>query len=366
MHNFNHYLKQVNEKSFKDFPFELHYTADHMRAGKGFKSIQQAVQYATTTPGISEWSLFKNGSGFHSTTQDEFLIYWYDNGGNYWSNRSVKEPALLAKKYNKPVTTSETHTFNVPSLIQLFYVEDINGKAVGLYKDHETANKLQNQSKGKIYNFTVDRNLYNNGKINASNAKNYINENVGELQQVQAGEVIKLQKPAPETFVNKKINNDSVEIADCTVCGAEGVLVQDHICKTVVDNTMPDQHNVVDESATDPLEFIYTTVLNCQDEDWKVKLLSYCGIGSDKYAATHEYPTDKELANALATYHDHIISSLHSPDVFAKVDAMIKAGQTPMDYLNPNHFESLRTKYGVNESKMLTKIEWFKNIVLNK
>lgn len=300
MHNFNHYLKQVNEKSFKDFPFELHYTADHMRAGKGFKSIQQAVQYATTTPGISEWSLFKNGSGFHSTTQEEFLIYWYDKGGNYWSNRSVKEPALLTKKYNKPVPTTVT------------------------------------------------------------------TEAVGELQQVQAGEVIKLQKPAPETFVNKKINNDSVEIADCTVCGAEGVLVQDHICKTVVDNTLPDQHNVVDESATDPLEFIYTTVLNCQDEDWKVKLLSYCGIGSDKYAATLEYPTDKELANALATYHDHIISSLHSPDVYAKVDAMIKAGQTPMDYLNPNHFESLRTKYGVNESKMLTKIEWFKNIVLNK
>lgn len=104
-------------------------------------------------------------------------------------------------------------------------------------------------------------------------------ETLGGLVPVQSGEVIKLQKPAPETYINKVMNNDNVEIADCTVCGADHVIVGEHICKTVLDTS----------------------------------------------------------------------------------------DQVPSEFnMTESRFESLRIKYGYNENKMVTKIEWFKTSVLEK
>lgn len=410
MKDFKYYLSKINEKSFKDYPFQLYHAKDNMRTAKGFNSKEEALKYALDN-NINEFDIFKNGTGFHSTTQDEFLVLWADKTGKgYFSNRAAKEPELLKKKYeinerwdpsmsnssdapwnqtsfveqnedmleylenklgyskdeiedfmsgngynawetdienlwpdlysrtliagyddahdaaiyndayNKieaevkkstgsnykkykyelkkaldkyvvdtcledlrnlylnHIPKNETvTTFNVPTLIQLYYVEDANKKAVGLYKDLETAERLEMQSKGKKYIINIDRDDYNSGKINASNAKNYIPKNEsGELVPVQAGEIIKLQKPAQDTYTNKVMNNDGIEIADCTVCGAPGVIVTDHICKTVIE------------------------------------------------------PTD----------------------------------QVPSEYnMVENRFESIRSKYGVNESKMITKIDWFKAIL---
>jgi len=409
MKDFKYYLDKINEKSFNDYPFQLYHSKDNMATAKGFNSKEQALKYALDNK-IEQFDIFKNGTGFHSTTQDEFLVLWADKKGNgYFSNRSKKEPELLKKKYeinekwdpsmsnlgDEPwnqtsfveqnedmleylenklgyskddiedfmsgngynawetdmeaawsnaygrtliagyddshdtaiyndaykkidakikklagtnykkykyelkkaldryvvdnaleelrnvylnhIPKNESTTFNVPTLIQLYYVEDANKKAVGLYKDLETAEKLEMQSKGKKYIINIDRAEYNSGKINASNAKYYVAKNEsGELVPVQAGEIIKLQKPAQDTYTNKVMNSDGIEIADCTICGAPGVIVTDHICKTII------------------------------------------------------APTD----------------------------------QVPSEYnMVENRFESIRNKYGVNESKMITKIDWFKAIL---
>lgn len=68
--------------------------------------------------------------------------------------------------------------------------------------------------------------------LNMSDLNNDLNQ--GKLQQVQAGEVIKLQKPQQDTYTDIITNNDGVEIGTCSVCGATDVIVADHICKTVV------------------------------------------------------------------------------------------------------------------------------------
>lgn len=54
------------------------------------------------------------------------------------------------------------------------------------------------------------------------------------IQPVQAGEVVKLQKPQNDTFTDIVTNNDGVEMGNCSVCSAENVVVGDHICKTIV------------------------------------------------------------------------------------------------------------------------------------
>lgn len=294
MHNFNHYYKQVCESSSR-FPYELHYTVDSMRASKEFKTMSLAIQHALNTPRISEWSLFRNAPGFHSTTQEEYLINWYDKGGNYWSNRALKDPKLLAKKYvlPEPVTTSETLVTHLGDQLkeeQEYKMDSgLGGSFKVIYKGLVPDLNSPNYGKREFYQPKTndgfgDKTYYlydDETKKLIHYADSSIYNESGELQQVQAGEVIKLQKPAVETFANRTMNNDGVEIADCTICGANSVLVADHICKTVIDNTVPDQHDVVDETLT----------------------LTY---------------------------------------------------------------ESLRSKYGVNENKMLTKIEWFKNIVLDK
>jgi len=276
MKNFNHYLGQVNEKSFKDFPIQLYHSKNNMRSAEGFNSKDAALRHAKEQD-ITEFDIFKNGSGFHSTTQEEYLVLWADaEGGGYWSNRAAKEPELMKKKYDIEVANNESTTFNVPTLIQLFYVEDANGKAVGLYKDLETAEKLEAQTKGKKHIVNIDRDLYNSGKINASNAKYHIAKNEsGEIVPVQAGEIIKLQKPAADTFTDVEVNNDGIEIGNCSVCGAGHVVCSDHICKTVIDPN----------------------------------------------------------------------------------------SQVPSEYnMTENRFESIRNKYGINETNMITKLDWFKNI----
>ncbi len=219
--------------------------------------------------------VFKNdsytvGTDGDEDTTDKQVIVTEDGEKTVWA------VGAFSWTWHEKNVQNESTTFNVPTLIQLFYVEDANKRAVGLYKDLETAEKLEMQSKGKKYIINVDRDQYNNGKINASNAKYYVTKNeAGELVPVQAGEVIKLQKPAADTFTNSTINNDGAEIADCTVCGATGVVVGDHICKTVV-------------------------------------------------------------------------------EPMAQVDS---------EYNMVERFSSIRKKYGVNESKMITKIGWFKAIL---
>ncbi len=90
---------KINEKAVRDYPFNVIYS-DGVVAQKGVDSEKQAIDFAkelTKKPKMQRVEVFKNASGFHSTTQDEYLIAWWGDGG-YFDNRSKKEPKLLDKK----------------------------------------------------------------------------------------------------------------------------------------------------------------------------------------------------------------------------------------------------------------------------
>lgn len=105
---FEHWLKiaennQSNnlDESKKIHKYELHFS-DGIRGMRGGENVDNLIRYAKSIKGIKEWSIFKTGTGFHGTHQDEFLVSWWDKDGNsYWSNRSVKEPKLLDKKHEE-------------------------------------------------------------------------------------------------------------------------------------------------------------------------------------------------------------------------------------------------------------------------
>ena len=91
-------------ESTSNLRYELHYTIEHIRGLRRNNSPSKLILWAKQQKGITEWDLFRNDSGFHSSTQDEYLINWWDKSGNsYWSNMSKKNPALLKKQY-KTVT----------------------------------------------------------------------------------------------------------------------------------------------------------------------------------------------------------------------------------------------------------------------
>jgi hypothetical protein len=81
--------------------FEVHYS-DGIRQGKSFRDLNKAMSFAkqlTLTPKMKEVSVFNAKNGFHSTTQDEYLIGWWGEG-SYYDNVSKKRPELLNKKIN--------------------------------------------------------------------------------------------------------------------------------------------------------------------------------------------------------------------------------------------------------------------------
>jgi len=200
--------------------------------------------------------------------------------GKYIVEHFAEEFRSIYDKYIVAQTTTESldQTYSdaedlAAILIDTFQISDI-------HKESEIMNIIMSNP-GNNYKQKIDEisSKFNFDRALVEEAfKDFgcdINES-GELVPIQAGEVIKLQKPAADTYTNKVMNNDNVEIADCTVCGATSVIVGEHICKTVLDTNdqVPSEFNMVE-----------------------------------------------------------------------------------------NRFESVRTKYGVNENKMITKIDWFKNII---
>jgi hypothetical protein len=251
MNNFEHYLKKIKEgydpskSSSPNAPWnETSFTEQN----------EDMLEYLEKKLGYTpdEIENFMSGNGYNA---------WETDIENLWPDLYMR---TLTKGYDEE---HDTPIYNdVYKKIEMEVKDSTWDKYGADYK------KFKYELKKALDRHVVDtcledlRNLY----------LNHIPKNEsGSLVPVQAGEVIKLQKPAADTFTNSTINNDGVEIADCTVCGATGVVVGDHICKTVI-------------------------------------------------------------------------------EPMAQVDS---------EYNMVERFASIRAKYGVNESKMVTKINWFKSIL---
>lgn len=60
------------------------------------------------------------------------------------------------------------------------------------------------------------------------------------LEPVSTGEIVKLQKPNEESFIDVHSGDDGTMIGTCTVCGHKDVEIKDHICQTLMDVTQDD------------------------------------------------------------------------------------------------------------------------------
>jgi hypothetical protein len=98
----------VNEKykSFSEYPYQLYHNKNQMASAIGGKSEKELINQAKKLE-LKRFEIFKNNPRFHSTTQEEYLVSWYDkDGDNYWSNRSKKEPELLKKRLDDSIMES--------------------------------------------------------------------------------------------------------------------------------------------------------------------------------------------------------------------------------------------------------------------
>lgn len=159
-------------KSFTDFPYQMYYSLDNIASADGAKTEKELIDLAKKKK-VKAFAIFKAGQGFHSTTQEEFLVSWYDSTGHdYWSNRSKNEPDLKKKKidslnegelneavkaYNKEVvkhkwfeTGSGTMFTNKQGLIGFVYELDGKWIALGGLDEEDGKKALRELANGKI------------------------------------------------------------------------------------------------------------------------------------------------------------------------------------------------------------------------
>lgn len=155
------------------------------------------------------------------------------------------------------------------------------------------------------------------------------------VQQVQAGEVVKLQKPQNNTFTDIVTNNDGVEIGNCSVCSAENVVVEDHICKTIVD-----------PKAYESLKNMVTTIETFKE--MFIKTSNSVINEQDKNQPDNSKEAEYRSSNLLNTYKDEIIQDIKEMFPDYKNDELEDAASYGVDYifnLVGNTIEEYEWKY---------------------
>ena len=92
------HLKQFENRD--DHKYELHYVDNNMVGSVKANSVEDLLNVVKKR-GLLVWEIFKNDFHFHSTTQEEYLIYWCDerSRSSYWCNMARKYPELYQKEY---------------------------------------------------------------------------------------------------------------------------------------------------------------------------------------------------------------------------------------------------------------------------
>lgn len=94
-------FENVNKIKIKE-GFQVVYS-DGVRQSKNFSQKNDALNFSRNeiknNPKLREISVFRDDTGFHSTSQDEYLISWWGADGSYWDNISKKDLNYWTKKW---------------------------------------------------------------------------------------------------------------------------------------------------------------------------------------------------------------------------------------------------------------------------
>lgn len=95
LYDFNYLIERIIYGFGKNKRYHLHYSKNNINCYVSGDNVEELKQYAKDN-NITTWEIFRND--YHSTTQEEYLVAWYDKGGrNYWSNRAKKDESLYKK-----------------------------------------------------------------------------------------------------------------------------------------------------------------------------------------------------------------------------------------------------------------------------
>lgn len=146
-------VEEGTGRKIKDFPFVMHWSDGVARALGGDTYLD--LINAANAKSLKSFAIFKRAPGFHSTSQEQYLVAWYDHDGNgYWSNRAKKEPDLNDRKLNDD--------FQTPSDIDAIDLNEAKSlKSRDGYKEIKAA---YDALKAKDVNITTDIE-YDDGRL---------------------------------------------------------------------------------------------------------------------------------------------------------------------------------------------------------
>lgn len=106
--------RNYTRANFGTYPYQMYFRDGGMADAVGAGSEQELIDNVAIPRKLKDFAIFRKGSGFHSTTQEEFLVSWYDkDGGSYWFNRAQKEPELMDKRIESLGHEEEEEESNV-------------------------------------------------------------------------------------------------------------------------------------------------------------------------------------------------------------------------------------------------------------
>jgi hypothetical protein len=88
--------KNYFRDKFSEYPYGIYFSDKGMADAVGAKTVKELIDNVVLKRGLTDFAIFKQGSGFHSTTQEEYLVAWAGDG-SYWANTAKKKPELMKK-----------------------------------------------------------------------------------------------------------------------------------------------------------------------------------------------------------------------------------------------------------------------------
>jgi len=112
------------KKALRSKPYWLEYSDGNMKGSQEFGSVEQAKAFIDEK-GLTDFAMFQQLSGFHSSTQDEYLVI-FGRDDNYWMAHAFRDPALRDKIYGGAGKTKHYHADPEQQYKSIYFDDDFN------------------------------------------------------------------------------------------------------------------------------------------------------------------------------------------------------------------------------------------------
>lgn len=209
--------------------------------------------------------------------------------------------------------------------------------------EYQIGTEIKYQGKTGIIRFKDEDGLV----FESNNEKEYVtfddikNDELFPVQEdggpVVTGEVVKLQKPNEEAYTNVRSDGEGNVIGDCTVCGADSVETDMHVCQTIITDPNIGEPSREQDIPAQPIRDIYEQDMVTTIKDFK-KLFEGSLKTSIEFTDEQIKNLEKRFNMVHIKYHNQpffpsIIKTLKdrkklSERQWAELEFLLKNGQT--------------------------------------